>query len=222
LRVNATRAPPVASRPSPRDLLACRSRGRCYTRPVRTLAPLRPSPARSAALAASVVLAFACAALGCTSSGSYREGEYSGGDADFHVGILGPEWTRLRVRDQNDLAFLHEPTSGVIQANASCQPGLDIPLEALRNHLLIGFTERNVVEERRIEVDGREALDVHVLAELDGVPVELRLTILKKNDCVFDMALVAAPDTFAGLEPQYDAFLNGFHSEGAPAPEAIR
>ena len=54
------------------------------------------------------MLAFACAALGCTSSGSYREGEYSGGDADFHVGILGPEWTRLRVRDQNDLAFLHD------------------------------------------------------------------------------------------------------------------
>lgn len=183
--------------------------------------PHRPL-ARPLTLFALAVLATALVTAGCTSSGTYREGEFTGGEADFHVGELGPEWTRLRVRDQNDLAFVHGPTSGIIQANASCQPGLDIPLEALRNHLLIGFTERNVVEERRIEVDGREALDMHVLAELDGVPVEFRLTILKKNDCVFDMALVAAPDTYAGLVPEYEHFVGGFHSEGTPSPEAFR
>ncbi len=177
---------------------------------------------RPPGLSALVLTAVALVMGGCGSSGSYREGEYTGGEADFRVGILGPEWTQLDVRDQNDLAFLHGPTSGVIQANASCQPGLDIPLEALRNHLLIGFTEREVVEERRIEVDGREALDMHVRAKLDGVPVEFRMTILKKNDCVFDFALVAAPDTFAGLEPTYDRFLGGFHSDGAPAPQAYR
>lgn len=182
----------------------------------------RRTLARPLTLFALALLAAAASAAGCASSGTYREGEFTGGEADFQVGELGPEWTRLRVRDQNDLAFVHGPTSGVIQANASCQPGLDIPLEALRNHLLIGFTEREVLEERRIQVDGREALDMHVRAELDGVPVEFRLTILKKNDCVFDMALVAAPDTFGGLEPQYEAFLGGFHSDGAPAPEAFR
>ena len=158
----------------------------------------------------------------CSSSGTYREGSYTGGEADFHVGELDGDWTRIQVRDQNDLAFIHGPTSGVIQANASCQAGLDIPLEALRNHLLIGFTERETVEERRIELDGREALDVHLTAKLDGVPVEMRLTVLKKNECVFDMALLTAPADFARLEPHYDAFLRGFHSEGQAAPLAVR
>ena len=35
---------------------------------------------------------------------------------------------------------------------------LDIPLTALRSHLLIGFTEREVSEDELVAVDGREAL----------------------------------------------------------------
>jgi hypothetical protein len=187
---------------------------------VRTLASPPAPLLRLTGLSLLLTLTAGAAVAGCGSSGSYHEGEYSGSEADFRVGVLGPDWTRIGVRDQNDLAFVHGPTSAVIQANASCQAGLDIPLEALRNHLLIGFTEREVLSERRIPVDGREALDVHVRAKIDGVPVELRLTVLKKNDCVFDMALVVAPEDFARVEPHYETFLSGFHSEGRDAPQA--
>ncbi|MCA9536936.1 MAG: hypothetical protein KC593_24805 [Myxococcales bacterium] len=189
---------------------------------MRTPAPFRSSVAGSFQLPLLVVLSAAVSVLGCASSGSYHEGVYEGDDADFRVGGLGPEWTRIGVRDQNDLAFIHGPTSAVIQANASCQAGLDIPLEALRNHLVIGFTDRETLREERIGLDGREALDMHMRARIDGVLVELRLTVMKKNDCVFDMALMASPDAFPSVEASYDTFLRGFHTEGRDAPRAVR
>ena len=153
--------------------------------------------------------------LGCgRGSGTYRDGEYRDDETAFRVGELGPGWSRLDVGGQNDIAFISDASGAVIQANASCSPELDIPLIALRNHLLIGFTERETESEQLIELDGREALETHVRAKLDGVPRELLLTVLKKNECVYDLALAASPSAFAGARTAYESFRSGFHTEG--------
>ena len=71
-----------------------------------------------------------------------------------------------------------------MHVDSNCDPALDIPLKALRTHLLIGFTDREVIDEEVLAMDGREALRTHLVAKLDGVPREIVLQILKKNDCV--------------------------------------
>ena len=102
--------------------------------------------------------------------------------------------------------------------NASCDTALDIPLVALTNHLLVGFTERSEVEPQAlVQMDGREALRTHVVAKLDGVTRELLLTVLKKDECVYDFALLAPPGApFAQSLPAYDAMLGGFRTEPRP------
>jgi hypothetical protein len=155
--------------------------------------------------------------VACGGSATYSNGTFSDNAATFHVDSPGSGWRRLDVESQNDLAFEHEGTASLMQVNANCDAALDIPLVALTNHLLIGFTERTEVEPQAVvPMDGREALRTHVLAKLDGVSRELLLTVLKKDGCVYDFALLGPPGTsFATARPAYEAMLAGFRTETA-------
>lgn len=100
-----------------------------------------------------------------------------------------------------------------MHVDSKCDPSLDIPLIALRAHLMIGFTERDVLSEETIPMDGREALRTRFTANLDGVPREIVMQILKKDDCVYDFALITPPGPpFEEALGDFDAFVNGFHT----------
>lgn len=139
---------------------------------------------------------------------------YRDAEARYRIGPVGASWTPLDVEGEGDLAW-HDPRAGaVVHVNATCDPGADVPLTALTNHLLAGFTAREVVSEELVPFDGREALRTHVRARLDGVPRELLLYVLKKDGCVYDLGLVtptgrAFEDALTSFEP----FAAGFTTE---------
>lgn len=161
-----------------------------------------------------IALVLAAALVGCGGTGTYVDGEYRG-DTSFHVESPPAPFRRISVEDSNDLAFADDD-GVVIQVNGSCDPALDIPLVALTNHLLIGFTEREYVGEPELRtLDGREALHTHVLAKLDGVPRELYFVVTKKNECVYDLSLIAPPGPrFEAARVTFDRMVAGFSSGG--------
>lgn len=159
------------------------------------------------------VFASLIALLGCGGA-RLRGNVYTDSEARYRVGPLSSAWSALEVEGQNDLAYHHDAIGALVQVNATCDPDSDVPLTALTNHLLIGFTERDVREQRVVPLDGREALRTHVLARLDGVERELLFVVLKKNDCVYDFSLIAAPGSaYARALPEFEAFLAGFSTE---------
>lgn len=127
----------------------------------------------------------------CGASSSFDGRLFRDSEASFEIGELDDNWKRVDVGGDNDLAFASAVHDAVVQVNASCDPALDIPLEALTAHLLIGSTERQERSAELEPLDGREALHTHVLARFDGVPRELYLVVIKKDGCVYDFALVA-------------------------------
>ena len=58
--------------------------------------------------------------------------------------------------------------------------------------------------------DGREALRTEVTAELDGVPIALDLVVLKKDGCLYDLQLAAAPATLSQRQPDFTNFVSAF------------
>ena len=154
-------------------------------------------------------------AMGCAGT-SYQGGHYqnSTNGTAFHVEAPGPDWERVTLNEQNDLAW-HHPSSSVIQINASCDPALDIPLSALTNHLMIGFTDRTINSEKLVSLSGREALETHVDAKLDGVLRTLVLTVLKKDGCVYDFALVVRPEQTDTFLRSYRNMIQSFSVESA-------
>jgi hypothetical protein len=103
-----------------------------------------------------------------------------------------------------------------VQVNATCDPFQDVPLSALTNHLLIGFTDREFRSSETVPLDGREALRSRVVARLDGVPRELLLYVMKKDQCTYDFALVAPPgESYRAAEPEFERMVAGFTTQVA-------
>lgn len=163
------------------------------------------------------LLAVVLFAAGCGGGASFADHVYTDPEARYRVGAIGGGWERIGI-EQNDLAWLDERTGAVVQVNASCDPFQDVPLSALTNHLLIGFTDREWRSSEAVPLDGREALRSHVVARLDGVPRELLLYVLKKNRCTYDFALIAPPgEPFRAAEPAFERLVSGFSTElGGP------
>jgi len=170
----------------------------------------------TALLLACVVTLAACGGGG----GQLRGSVYSDREARYRIGTLDGDWQRLRVEDQNDLAWRSDRLSSIVQVNATCDPGSDVPLTALTNHLLLGFTNRETREEAIVPLDGREALRTHVVARLDGVPRELLFYVLKKDDCVYDLTLLApVGPSFERALVEFEPFVQGFTTNAGTGSE---
>ncbi|MGZ3422582.1 MAG: hypothetical protein ACXVEE_32260 [Polyangiales bacterium] len=162
----------------------------------------------------AAVVALCAALLACASGKGWDGRVYHAGRASFRTGPVPASWNRVDV-DGAMLAFHDKETGGSMNVFARCgQDGEDVPLSALTKHLLIGFTERQYVEEKVVPMDGREALHTVVNAKLDGVPLSLSIYVLKKNGCVYDLVWVAPPDRFSAGIAGFEAFVAGFGTAG--------
>jgi hypothetical protein len=130
----------------------------------------------------------------------------------YRVGELPAHWHRVWL-EGNDLAFSEEGTGRALSVNATCEGHDDPPLPVLTRHLLAGFTERQEVSQQLVPLAGREALRSRYLAKLDGVPVELELVVLKKDNCVFDFSYVAPPGLAGARMADFEGVLAGFEAE---------
>lgn len=157
-------------------------------------------------------LALSLVALGC--GGEAWDGRvYHAGRASFKTGPIPAEWERIEPRGAM-LAF-RDRGGGAVNLYGRCgQDGDDVPLTALTNHLLIGFTEREFKFQKVVPLDGREAMHTVVHAKLDGVMVAMSIYVLKKDGCVYDLIWVAPPDRFEGGVAAFDAFVSGFGTTG--------
>ena len=158
------------------------------------------------------VLAIAGLMAAAACGGAHYDGQqFVGENVRFRLREPSSPWERAHVSDEADLAWVDGDR--VLHASGSCDPRLDIPLQALTNHLLIGFTERDIESETLREFNGREALVTRVSAKLDGVPREMELVVLKKNECVYDFSLVAPPGSrFDSALPAFEAMLQSFEA----------
>ncbi len=67
-------------------------------------------------------------------------------------------------------------------------------------------------------LDGRAAVRVRLTAALDGVAVHMDLVALKKDDCVYDLELVAGERAFAESDQDFWRFVQGFQQLSVGSP----
>jgi hypothetical protein len=149
-------------------------------------------------------LAFACG--GSSFDGHvYRKGEFA-----FRVGPVPASWRAIDV-DGTLLAFRDDSDAATVAVSGRCGlDGDDVPLEALTHHLFLHFTDRSLVSQKRLELDGRAALRTELVAELDGVPMHYLVYVLKKNGCVYDLVHVSNQQNAEAFE----RFVRGFGTLG--------
>lgn len=156
------------------------------------------------------LLAFGLAAWlsACASSGSFVNQIYRRADVAYRVGALSATWKRVSSKGA-DLAFRRRD-GGTIAASSLCAGGEDVPLDVLTNHLLFGVESQQEHSRTSFTLDGRAALRTRLAGEVDGVPVELELVVLKKDGCTYDLQLIASAQQLARCQADFEAFVQGF------------
>jgi hypothetical protein len=146
----------------------------------------------------------------CASSGSFVDQTYRRAGVAYRVGALPSSWKRISAKG-GDIVF-RRGDGGTIAASSLCAGGEDVPLDVLTNHLLFGVERQT--EHRRISMtlDGRAALRTQLGGEVDGVPVELDLVVLKKDGCTYDLQLIATAPQIARCQAEFEAFVQGFRT----------
>jgi hypothetical protein len=128
----------------------------------------------------------------------------------YRTGDLGAGW-EPSTTPPGDLAWYHPALGTTVYADSSCGQSFDdAPLAALANHLTAGFTRVKVLDRQDLELADRAALERTVAGELDGVPMVMTLTIIKKGPCVFDLVAVGEPKGQGRAMDDYRRFRDGF------------
>jgi hypothetical protein len=130
----------------------------------------------------------------------------------FRIGALPPGWTR--VDSDGDLALRNGRTGAILLADARCGEKTDAPLGVHANTLLIGFTDRRVVEEGPVAISGREGHGQIVDAKLDGVPVRIESIVVLKERCLYDLVYAAPPARFEEGRDAFRRLVDGFEALG--------
>ena len=148
--------------------------------------------------------------VSCT-TGTLDKGVFRKSGVAYRVRAL-PSWQKVNFND-NDLAFVDGRAQFLVGINSTCQGHKDAPLKVLSNDLLIGFEHKEFSSQKDIYLDKRAALQSRLVATLDGVPVELDLTVLKKDNCVYDFIYVAPRGRFKEYQMEYEEILATFTTE---------
>jgi len=146
----------------------------------------------------------------CASSG-FDGHVYKDDEVHFRVGPVPSSWRRLDV-DDTRLAFRDDSANATVAVNGRCGlDGDDVPLASLTQHLFLQFTDRKLLSQDKLSLDGREALRTEMIAALDGVTKHYLVYVLKKDGCVYDFWRIGEPsDADGGV---FEAFVRGFATE---------
>jgi hypothetical protein len=156
------------------------------------------------------ILPLLLALLGACGGASFDGHVYRKGEFAFRVGPVPSSWRAIDV-DGTLLAFRNDADAATVAVSGRCGlDGDDVPLEALTHHLFLHFTDRSLVSQRRLDLDGREALRTELMAELDGVPMHYLVYVLKKDGCVYDLVYVSNREDAEAFE----RFVRGFGTLG--------
>lgn len=151
---------------------------------------------------------FALLGLAACGGTTFSDGVYSDAFTRYRVGQLSAAWKPVEASG-NDLAF-YRHGMGTIAVNSTCREYEDVPLPALVNHLLFDTTRRNLLLEETVTLTGRGAQHVLADLELDGVPIQLELFVLRKDGCVYDLSHIRARSAGGSARGEFLAFVEGF------------
>jgi hypothetical protein len=137
------------------------------------------------------------------------KGPVTGKVAAFGHGPLPESWRKTEMKGLA-VAYYHAGYGATAGIAPLCEGISDYTLESLAQQELVGLEEREVVEQGRVTVDGREAIDWVVKGSVDGVAMQVNLVVFRKDGCVYDLNLVSRPETFARAREDFRVFVNGF------------
>ncbi len=108
-----------------------------------------------------------------------------------------------------DHAWQSKTTGNTLVVMSECSSN-DPSLEILRDDTLNAMSKPDVVTSETTQFLSRTALETHARGTVDGVAVEMKNIITKRNGCQYNISYVGAADRFQEELVHYENFKKGF------------
>lgn len=134
-----------------------------------------------------------------------------------------PAWVRVKSvaheQDEDDdaessqntdIAYQSKDTGAIIALNSSCRASFekkDRDLKVFTRQLLLGFLDVSEKKEIDTQVAGVPALETTIQGTLNGKTRKMRVTVLKKGACVYDLMYLSTLDQFKKKEEEFKNFV---------------
>lgn len=155
------------------------------------------------------VLALVPFVFACSLGGPLREDKSAN---NYQLPSPGADWMLEKFKEIDaDKVYLNKKSSAMISVSSLCGRYDGASLESLMKSAHAPLQSIDVLENQDLILDGRAALRRHIKAKMDGVPVVVLSTVLRKDDCIFDFHLQKAHDISGEDVATYENMLKGFH-----------
>ena len=136
------------------------------------------------------------------------------GTSDYSLGTLPSEWDENNEGIPADHVFVNEKTNAMIAVHSLCDRYQESSLKSLMNQLLVPIEQSEIVSQEQRTLNEREALETFAKGKIDGVAVEMRALVVRKNSCIFDFTLTSKDEISQVDQKAFEKFLEGFDYSG--------
>lgn len=111
-----------------------------------------------------------------------------------------------------DVAWQNTKNGNTIAYLSECKLKADISLQTMETESLAALANLKVNKSEVKEYNEREAKEVIAEGQVDGIPVKIKLMLLKKNECNYTFSYVGRKKFFDSDMSVYQQFLDGFQA----------
>ena len=158
--------------------------------------------------------------IGNTRPVEERSESYVVGD----LAAVNPKWIRVKPipKDQasstdreetevSDVTYHSTETESVIALNSSCRPSFGNPQHTLNlatQQLLMGMSHITERLEQSGDIAQTQGLETTIHGLISGRNFKMRVIVLKKGTCLYDLMYLSEPDQFPLHEKEFSYFVS--------------
>jgi len=128
-----------------------------------------------------------------------------------------PGWRELKDKADADHAWLDEKSGAVMSVRSLCDRYEHVSIRNLSKNLQTVLMDVEIISSKDRTIASREAYDTLVKGQLDGVPVESRMVVVRKNNCIFDFNVTEHPALSPSTKQAMERLLDSFDYKGDPS-----
>ncbi len=130
-----------------------------------------------------------------------------------NVNVQAPDAPYRQIKGSPaDGAWQNPENGNSISYLSTCNEESDPSLEVATEEMISAFGETKQLSQKKLEFDGRDALDTEAEARVEGVPTKIRALVFKKNACLYTLSLIGVSKTFGKGEKPFNDFIKGFQA----------
>lgn len=148
----------------------------------------------------------------CSISGPLRDDPKATGVS--YTAPSSSRWEALKEKSDADAAWVHKKTGATLAMRSVCRRYEHISLPALSQNLINTLQDAEIVSQEPTTLAGRSALITTFHGHVDGVAIQNRLVVMRKDECIFDFNLSELKTLSSDVLTDFDEFLKSFAYTG--------